>query len=388
MKALNVSFLIGRYCDMCWDMAPRMEYQRGRARKCQYLCGSSRSNAADFVCCIFSDSRMGFAECRDDWLDRRSGTSILTKSGSESSLSEDDEMKQSGKKEVESQGEEKEACSDEEKNKENVAEESQDKETGKGDFHRQQAVRASSTDTQDSPQQSPVVMRRKSSTRINPAFRKSEGSRLLVGSVDVNHQRSRAESEGGPGGESVDNDGVSPATGTDDGSGGRMRASKSDTSLTDSFVMVGEADVADIVSSNMTSRNKEDSVGWRKRRNPQNILREGFKWQRQLVFRSKLTMHTAYDRKDNAEPASITALAVSRDHRTVYVGDTRGRVFSWSVSDQPGRAVADHWLKDEGADTCVGCGVRFTLYERRHHCRNCGQVFCSKMNLSFFVDVA
>lgn len=38
----------------------------------------------------------------------------------------------------------------------------------------------------------------------------------------------------------------------------------------------------------------------------------GFKWQRQLVFRSKLTMHTAYDRKDNAEPASITALAVSK----------------------------------------------------------------------------
>lgn len=89
-------------------------------------------------------------------------------------------------------------------------------------------------------------------------------------------------------------------------------------------------------------------------------------------------MHTAYDRKDNAEPASITALAVSRDHRTVYVGDTRGRVFSWSVCEQPGRTVADHWLKDEGADSCVGCGVRFNLYERRHHCRNCGQVFCSK----------
>lgn len=31
-------------------------------------------------------------------------------------------------------------------------------------------------------------------------------------------------------------------------------------------------------------------------------------------------MHTAYDRKDNAEPASITALAVAKDHRTLYVG--------------------------------------------------------------------
>jgi len=69
---------------------------------------------------------------------------------------------------------------------------------------------------------------------------------------------------------------------------------------------------------------------------------------------------------------------IYRDHRTVYVGDTRGRVFSWSVCEQPGRTVADHWLKDEGADSCAGCGVRFNLYERRHHCRNCGQVFCSR----------
>lgn len=38
----------------------------------------------------------------------------------------------------------------------------------------------------------------------------------------------------------------------------------------------------------------------------------GFQWQRQLVFRSKLTMHTAYDRKDNAEPASITCISISK----------------------------------------------------------------------------
>lgn len=41
-------------------------------------------------------------------------------------------------------------------------------------------------------------------------------------------------------------------------------------------------------------------------------LREGFHWQKQLVFRSKLTMHTAFERKDNKEPAAVTALAVSR----------------------------------------------------------------------------
>jgi hypothetical protein len=54
-----------------------------------------------------------------------------------------------------------------------------------------------------------------------------------------------------------------------------MRTSKSDTSLTDSFVMVGEADVSDMVSNTSNSRNKEESIGWKKKRNPQNILREG-----------------------------------------------------------------------------------------------------------------
>ncbi|KAM7167770.1 WD repeat and FYVE domain-containing protein 3 isoform 1-T6 [Macrochelys suwanniensis] len=107
-------------------------------------------------------------------------------------------------------------------------------------------------------------------------------------------------------------------------------------------------------------------------------LKPGYRWERQLVFRSKLTMHTAFDRKDNAHPAEITALGISKDHSRILVGDGRGRVFSWSVSDQPGRSAADHWVKDEGGDSCSGCSVRFSLTERRHHCRNCGQLFCQK----------
>uniref|UniRef100_A0A672QYT0 WD repeat and FYVE domain containing 3 n=1 Tax=Sinocyclocheilus grahami TaxID=75366 RepID=A0A672QYT0_SINGR len=109
-----------------------------------------------------------------------------------------------------------------------------------------------------------------------------------------------------------------------------------------------------------------------------NKLKPGYRWERQLVFRSKLTMHTAFDRKDNAHPAEITSLAISKDHSKILVGDSSGRVFSWSVSDQPGRSTADHWVKDEQVDSCSGCTVRFSLTERRHHCRNCGQVFCQK----------
>ena len=36
------------------------------------------------------------------------------------------------------------------------------------------------------------------------------------------------------------------------------------------------------------------------------------KWNRKLIFRSHLTMYTSYTRKDNTEPASVTALTISK----------------------------------------------------------------------------
>lgn len=50
-------------------------------------------------------------------------------------------------------------------------------------------------------------------------------------------------------------------------------------------------------------------------------------------------MHTAYERPDNVDPAGVTALAVSKDHKSVYVGDEKGRVFVWSVSSRPGKGI-------------------------------------------------
>jgi len=60
------------------------------------------------------------------------------------------------------------------------------------------------------------------------------------------------------------------------------------------------------------------------------------------------------------------------------VGDAKGRVYIWNVSDQPGRSAVDHWVKDDGGDSCVTCRVKFSFSERRHHCRNCGQLFCAR----------
>eukprot|EP00117_Sycon_ciliatum_P021330 scpid96495/ scgid18729/ WD repeat and FYVE domain-containing protein 3; Autophagy-linked FYVE protein len=105
--------------------------------------------------------------------------------------------------------------------------------------------------------------------------------------------------------------------------------------------------------------------------------KQGGRWQRRLILRARLTMHTAFDRVDNKFPAAITSLHITRDHRRLLVGDYRGRIYSWSVPEAHGK-VADHWVPDDVADFCSACQVKFSLTERRHHCRNCGKVFCGK----------
>ena len=43
--------------------------------------------------------------------------------------------------------------------------------------------------------------------------------------------------------------------------------------------------------------------------------------------------------------------------------------------------MADHWVKDEFADLCSSCGIKFKFIERRHHCRDCGKVFCARYHV-------
>lgn len=36
------------------------------------------------------------------------------------------------------------------------------------------------------------------------------------------------------------------------------------------------------------------------------------------------------------------------------------------------------WIPDHQRKTCYNCGKKFSMMLRRHHCRNCGQIFCWK----------
>mmetsp|Transcript_31801 Transcript_31801/g.68845 ORF Transcript_31801/g.68845 Transcript_31801/m.68845 type:complete len:2148 (-) Transcript_31801:1362-7805(-) len=55
------------------------------------------------------------------------------------------------------------------------------------------------------------------------------------------------------------------------------------------------------------------------------------------------------------------------------------------IEDDP-LSTRRHWMPDRLCRHCYACEAPFTVFRRRHHCRLCGQVFCSACS-AYFVDV-
>ncbi|KAI3451398.1 hypothetical protein Pfo_008063 [Paulownia fortunei] len=45
---------------------------------------------------------------------------------------------------------------------------------------------------------------------------------------------------------------------------------------------------------------------------------------------------------------------------------------------KPVNEEKDHWVPDEAVNKCTACGTDFSAFNRKHHCRNCGDIFCDK----------
>merc|ERR1712107_804513 len=56
--------------------------------------------------------------------------------------------------------------------------------------------------------------------------------------------------------------------------------------------------------------------------------------------------------------------------------------FYRAVEQNP-RQTPPSWVPDADAPNCMGCHEQFTFVKRRHHCRACGKVFCSKCSSHF-----
>ena len=55
-----------------------------------------------------------------------------------------------------------------------------------------------------------------------------------------------------------------------------------------------------------------------------------------------------------------------------WSGDKTGNVVCWDLSNH------DHWQKDGEVKECTLCECKFTVIERRHHCRKCGRCVCGR----------
>ncbi|KAL4178859.1 hypothetical protein AMTRI_Chr13g117270 [Amborella trichopoda] len=45
---------------------------------------------------------------------------------------------------------------------------------------------------------------------------------------------------------------------------------------------------------------------------------------------------------------------------------------------EPPHVSRDFWMPDRSCRVCYDCDSQFTIFNRRHHCRTCGRVFCAK----------
>ncbi|KAL0414999.1 UNVERIFIED_CONTAM: 1-phosphatidylinositol-3-phosphate 5-kinase FAB1B [Sesamum latifolium] len=67
------------------------------------------------------------------------------------------------------------------------------------------------------------------------------------------------------------------------------------------------------------------------------------------------------------------------DNSDRTVSDLVGLVKSWvSWRSEPAHVSRDFWMPDRSCRVCYECDSQFTLFNRRHHCRLCGRIFCAK----------
>ncbi|XP_051140924.1 protein FREE1-like [Andrographis paniculata] len=50
----------------------------------------------------------------------------------------------------------------------------------------------------------------------------------------------------------------------------------------------------------------------------------------------------------------------------------------WKNLMKPVNEEKDHWVPDEAVTKCTACQTDFSAFNRKHHCRNCGEIFCDK----------
>ena len=85
-----------------------------------------------------------------------------------------------------------------------------------------------------------------------------------------------------------------------------------------------------------------------------------------------------------SEKKSFVLLASSSDEKSSWLNEFakalagQEKTIRGAEASSANIVVAPVWIPDSEALRCMICGEKFTLMQRRHHCRQCGSVVCSK----------
>ncbi|XP_074302414.1 protein FREE1-like [Silene latifolia] len=69
---------------------------------------------------------------------------------------------------------------------------------------------------------------------------------------------------------------------------------------------------------------------------------------------------------------------VPNSSRTAEQLAEKKKGFDWMNLVKPPIEEKEHWVPDEAVNKCTSCGSNFNAFVRKHHCRNCGEIFCDK----------
>lgn len=79
---------------------------------------------------------------------------------------------------------------------------------------------------------------------------------------------------------------------------------------------------------------------------------------------------------DNACTNALKFQFSGQVSRTEAVGEETGVEVQESMALRA--TVGVRWVPDADCMQCTSCGNAFTMFRRRHHCRNCGRLFCNR----------
>ncbi|KAG9085391.1 1-phosphatidylinositol-3-phosphate 5-kinase, partial [Ceratobasidium sp. UAMH 11750] len=88
-----------------------------------------------------------------------------------------------------------------------------------------------------------------------------------------------------------------------------------------------------------------------------------------------------YDGVEGTYGTAIPGFSIPDDARSVRTtaSNRRGVSVSKVIRRLRGEGLSrDYWMDDEHCKECYDCKSIFTTWRRKHHCRVCGQIFCSR----------